>query len=73
MHISLRSLCAQCADRPVRSGVAQFTHTRSRNEWKLYWKRRGGKWHPWDPAENTGSLEALVRIVDEDRRGGFWR
>jgi len=71
MHISLRSLCAQCADRPVRSGVAQFTHTRSRDEWKLYGKRRGGKWHPWDPAENTGSLEALVRVVDEDRRGGF--
>jgi len=40
----------------VTSGVAQFTYTRSRDEWKLYWKRRDEKWHPWDPAENTGSL-----------------
>ena len=56
----------------IRSGVAQFTYTRSRDEWKLSWKRRDGKWHAWDPSENTGSLETLVRVVEEDRRGGFW-
>lgn len=58
--------------RTVRSGVAQFTYTRTRDAWKLYWMRRDGKWHAWDPAENTGTLDELVRVVDEDRRGGFW-
>lgn len=56
----------------VRSGVAQFTYTRTRDAWKLYWMRRDGKWHAWDPDENTATLAALVRVVDEDRRGGFW-
>ena len=56
----------------VMSGVARFTYTRSRDEWKLYWKRRDGKWHPWNPEENTGPLKKLVRIVDEDRHGAFW-
>jgi len=60
------------ATQTVRSGVAQFTYTRSRDEWKLYWRRRDGKWHAWDQAENTGPLDRLVRVVDEDRRGGFW-
>lgn len=58
--------------RTVRSGVAQFTYTRTRDTWKLYWMRRDGKWHAWDPAENTGTLDELVQVVDEDRRGGFW-
>ena len=56
----------------VRSGVAQFTYTRSRDEWRLYWKRRDGKWHGWNPEESTGPLTKLVRIVDEDHHGAFW-
>ncbi len=56
----------------VRIGVAQFTYTRSRDQWKLYWMRADGKWHAWDPAENTGHLDRLVQVVDQDRRGGFW-
>lgn len=56
----------------VRSGVAQFTYTRTRNSWKLYWMRRDGKWHPWAPTENTGTLLELVHVVDDDTRGGFW-
>jgi hypothetical protein len=59
-------------NRTVRSGVAQFTYTRTKDTWKLYWMRRDGKWHPWDPDENTGTLAELVRVVDDDRRGGFW-
>ena len=58
--------------RTVRSGVAQFTYTRTRNTWKLYWMRRDGKWHAWGPAENIGALKELVQVVDEDRSGGFW-
>lgn len=58
--------------RIVRSAVAQFTYTRTRDVWKLYWMPRDGTWHAWDPDENTGTLAELVRVVDEDRHGGFW-
>ena len=56
----------------VRSGVAQFTYNRTQDSWTLYWMRADGRWHAWDPAENNSDLESLVRIVEEDRRGGFW-
>lgn len=56
----------------TRTGVAQFTYTRTRDEWKLYWMRADEKWHALDPPNNTGRLEALVRVVADDRYGAFW-
>ena len=56
----------------TRSGVAQFTFTRTTHRWTLSWMRQDGKWHAWPPAARTTTLAGLVRIVDEDREGGFW-
>ncbi|MCB9662813.1 MAG: DUF3024 domain-containing protein [Alphaproteobacteria bacterium] len=56
----------------TRSGVAQFTYTRTQDRWTLHWKRADAKWHAWKPASHLVTLPALVRIVDEDAHGGFW-
>lgn len=56
----------------TKMGVARFRFNRSRKQWRLYWMRRDLKWHLYDPEAMPKTLEALVRIVDEDRYGAFF-
>ena len=51
----------------THKGVARFRYIRSRDEWELYWMRADLKWHRYEPAEATPSLEELVQVVKEDQ------
>ncbi len=52
-------------------GYAKATFIRSRNIWKIYWKRADRKWHSYPPAESVGTLQDFLRIVDKDAHGCF--
>jgi hypothetical protein len=56
----------------IKSPVAQFTYTRTKDRWTLYWMRQDLKWHVWKPSEHIMALDKLVQVVDEDVHGGFW-
>ena len=62
-------------DNPLKQtklGVARFKFVRTRKEWKLDWMRRDLKWYLYDPSQMPKDLEALVKVVDEDRYGAFF-
>ena len=60
-------------EKKTRMGVARFRYIRTRQEWTLYWMRRDLKWHLYDPDVSVSrSLDALVKVVAEDRSGAFF-
>ncbi|MFP4446897.1 MAG: DUF3024 domain-containing protein [Desulfosudaceae bacterium] len=51
---------------------AKLRYVRSRNIWKLYWKRASGKWEIYGPKGEAGNLKELADVIDEDRYGCFF-
>ena len=73
-NVSIYEIRAQWdnPEKQTKLGVARLKFVRTRKEWKLYWMRRDLKWHLYDPSEMPKDLDALVKIVDEDRYGAFF-
>jgi hypothetical protein len=52
--------------------VAKATFVKSRNIWKVFWKRANGKWNGYDPALTVKTIYDFVKLVDQDEYGCFW-
>lgn len=48
-------------------GFAKATFDKTKNKWKIYWKRSDGKWHTYKPQPVVDKLEYFLDIVDEDK------
>ena len=55
----------------MRIGYAKATYVKSRDLWKVYWKRADLKWHPYPPTPTVGTLRAFLKLVDQDACGCF--
>ncbi len=53
------------------SGYAKTTYVRSKNSWKVYWKRADNKWHEYKPFPVVKSLKTFLLLVDEDEHNCF--
>ncbi|MBN2467405.1 MAG: DUF3024 domain-containing protein [Deltaproteobacteria bacterium] len=51
---------------------AKLTYVKSRNIWKLYWKRASGKWERYEPKDSDKDLGLLVQEIDKDPYGCFF-
>lgn len=51
--------------------VAKTTFVKSKNCWKVFWKRANLKWYAYQPA-TVNTLKEFVRLVEEDKMGCFW-
>lgn len=68
-----------CEVRPAWDGrgdvierpLAKLTYLRTRDAWKLYWRRANGKWQSFEPAEYP-SLEDALSVVRWDDFGCFF-
>lgn len=56
----------------MEHSVAKATYVRSREIWKVFWKRADLKWHAYPPAPQVGTIERFLALVDEDRHGCFF-
>lgn len=52
--------------------VARLQHVRSRDVWKLFWKRADGRWHGYQPMPEANSLAAALRVIDQDANACFF-
>lgn len=52
--------------------IAKLRYVRSRNEWRLYWKRASGKWLRYVSFKPSTKLKSLIRDIDEDSDGCFF-
>ena len=56
----------------VESSIAKTRYARTRKIWRVFWKRADGKWHRYKPRPEVRSLQAFLKLVDEDEYGCFW-
>ena len=54
------------------SPVAKATFVRSKNHWKIYWKRQDLKWHGYQPSLEVKTLDDFLRVVEMDEYGCFF-
>jgi hypothetical protein len=59
-------------EKHTRNPFAKLTYVKSRNIWKLYWKRASGKWERYEPKDSNKVLEVLVQEIDKDPYGCFF-
>ncbi len=59
-------------DKTIEVPFAKTTYVRTRDEWKVYWRRSDLKWHAYDPLPRVGSLVEFLQVVDADPHGCFW-
>jgi hypothetical protein len=51
---------------------AKATYVRTRNLWKVFWKRADLKWHGYEPALTVKSINDFLAVVDADPYGCFF-
>jgi hypothetical protein len=56
----------------TRQPVARLRYTKARREWSLYWTDRNSKFHRYDQAAATATVEGLLAEVDADPTCIFW-
>jgi Protein of unknown function (DUF3024) len=54
------------------SPVAKATYVRSRGVWRVFWQRRGLKWHSYDPMPEVKSVEEFASLIGEDTHACFF-
>jgi len=56
----------------TRQPVARLRYTKARREWSLYWTDRNSKFHRYDRAAATATVERLLAEIDADPTCIFW-
>ncbi len=57
---------------PLEHAVAKATFVKTQEAWRVYWQRADLKWHSYEPAPLVKSLEAFLKLVEEDHYACFW-
>jgi hypothetical protein len=52
--------------------VAKATYNRSKDHWKIFWKRADSKWHAYLPNPTAKTLAEFLQVVKEDKNHCFW-
>jgi Protein of unknown function (DUF3024) len=52
--------------------IAKARYVKTRGEWTVYWQRADLKWHRYGPVPEVSTVEAFLRLVDEDEYGCFF-
>lgn len=60
------------ASEQTEEPIAKARYVRSRKIWKVYWMRADLKWHSYPPQPEVETLDAFLRLVDEDADGCFF-
>ena len=51
---------------------AKATFVRTRNRWKIYWKRADLKWHGYEPLPEVSTVEEFLTAVKQDECACFF-
>ena len=56
----------------TRSPIARLRYTQSKRLWSLYWSDQHQKFHRYEFATPTQSLDRLLKEIDDDPTALFW-
>jgi hypothetical protein len=60
------------ASERIEEAVAKARYLKSRNLWLVYWQRADLKWHKYGPMPEVRTVEAFLKLVDDDEFGCFF-
>lgn len=60
------------SDSWTRSPVVRLRYTQSKRSWTLYWCDQHQKFHRYEFAPPTQSLDRLLKEIDDDPTAIFW-
>ncbi len=63
---------AGLGDEWTRFPIARLRYTRSSGLWSLYWRDRNLRFHEYDLAPASASVEDLLAEIDRDPTSIFW-
>jgi len=52
--------------------IAKVQFIRSRQVWRVHWKRADGRWHRYQPCPESASLAAALEVIHADAHGCFF-
>jgi hypothetical protein len=58
--------------RQIEESIAKARYVKTRDVWQVFWKRADLKWHRYPPCPEVKSLDAFLKLVDEDPNCCFW-
>ena len=70
--IAFADLAATPVTEAVEESIAKIKYVRSRQVWRLYWKRADLKWHAYQPCPEVKSLATALRVIDKDACNCFF-
>ena len=56
----------------TRSPIARLRYVKTTGVWSLYWRDRNSRFHAYDLAAATASIEELLAELDRDPTAIFW-
>ena len=56
----------------VEEAIAKARYLKSRNRWLVYWQKADLKWHKYDPMPEVITVDAFLRLVDDDQYACFF-
>ena len=56
----------------TRNPIAKFRYTKACGLWSIFWKRQTGKWHRYEPGDDTEDIAEALAVVESDRYGCFF-
>ncbi|ANQ51699.1 DUF3024 domain-containing protein [Flammeovirga sp. MY04] len=56
----------------IENSVVRSRFIKSRDLWKIYWKRASGKWESYEPCPEVNTIEEVFKILNEDDYGCFF-
>ena len=56
----------------TRSLIARLRYMKTTRVWSLYWRDRNSRFHAYDLAAPTASIEELLAELDRDPTAIFW-
>ena len=56
----------------VEEAVAKARYLKARNRWLVYWQRADMKWHKYGPMPEVSTVDAFLKLVDDDEYGCFF-
>lgn len=56
----------------VEEAVGKARYLKSRDMWLVYWQRADLKWHKYKPVPEVSTIDAFLRLVDEDDYACFF-
>lgn len=56
----------------VEEAVGKARYLKTRDMWLVYWQRADLKWHKYEPVPEVSTIDAFLRLVDEDEYACFF-